>query len=67
MAPPVSDPLKMAKLKDPRPNAAVRFILPDAIATVVTVESFGSGARELTGNASMVDPSPHGDSVGAGR
>jgi len=36
------------KLEDLRPNAAVRGILPDALATVVSVNWFGSEAIELT-------------------
>ncbi|HOD83606.1 MAG TPA: helicase-related protein [Phycisphaerae bacterium] len=38
----------MSKLEDLRPNAAVRGILPDALATVVSVQWFGSEAVELT-------------------
>jgi hypothetical protein len=38
----------MARLEDLQPNAAVRGILPDALATVVSVQWFGSEALELT-------------------
>ncbi len=38
----------MGKLEDLKPNAAVRGILADAIATVVNVQWFGSEALELT-------------------
>ena len=38
----------MIKLEDLQPNAAVRGILPDALATVVSVQWFGSEALELT-------------------
>lgn len=38
----------MSKLEDLKPNAAVRGILPDALATVVSVQWFGSEALELT-------------------
>jgi hypothetical protein len=38
----------MAKLEGLRPNAAVRGILPDGLVTVVSVQWFGSDARELT-------------------
>lgn len=43
-------PLKgaMANLEHLRPNAAVRGILPDSLATVVSVKWFGSEAIELT-------------------
>lgn len=37
-----------AKLEDLQPNAAVRGILPDALATDVSVQWFGSEALELT-------------------
>lgn len=36
------------KLQDLQPNAAVRGILPDALATVISVQWFGSEALELT-------------------
>jgi superfamily II DNA or RNA helicase len=38
----------MAKLEDLQPTAAVRGILPNALATVVNVQWFGSEALELT-------------------
>jgi SNF2 family DNA or RNA helicase len=38
----------MSKLEELTPNAAVRGILPDAFATVVSVQWFGSEALELT-------------------
>jgi len=38
----------MSKLEELKPNAAVRGILPDALATVVSVQWFGSEALELT-------------------
>jgi SNF2 family DNA or RNA helicase len=38
----------MTKLEELKPNAALRGILPDAIATVVSVQWFGSEALELT-------------------
>src|SRR5437763_14831231 len=38
----------MSKLEDLRPNAAVRGILLDSLATVVSVQWFGSEALELT-------------------
>jgi SNF2 family DNA or RNA helicase len=38
----------MAKLELLQPNAAVRGILPDALATVISVQWFGSEALELT-------------------
>ncbi|MGD9893489.1 MAG: SNF2-related protein, partial [Dehalococcoidia bacterium] len=38
----------MLRLEDLRPNAAVRGILPDTLATVVSVQWFGSEALELT-------------------
>ena len=38
----------MAKLEDIKPNCAVRGILPSGIATVVSVQWFGSDAIELT-------------------
>jgi superfamily II DNA or RNA helicase len=38
----------MAKLEDLQPTAAVRGILPDALATVVNVQWYGSEALELT-------------------
>lgn len=38
----------MSKLEELTPNAAVRGILPDALATVVSVQWFGSEALELT-------------------
>jgi SNF2 family DNA or RNA helicase len=38
----------MTRLKDLRPKAAVRGILPDALVTVVSVQWFGSEALELT-------------------
>jgi len=38
----------MSKLEELKPNAAVRGILPDALATVVSVHWFGSEALELT-------------------
>ncbi len=38
----------MSTLKELTPNAAVRDILPDALATVVSVQWFGSEALELT-------------------
>jgi hypothetical protein len=42
----------MTRLEDLQPNAAVRGILPDALATVVRVQWFGSEAVELTGGVS---------------
>jgi SNF2 family DNA or RNA helicase len=38
----------MARLEDLKPNAAVRGVLPDSLATVVNVQWFGSEALELT-------------------
>ena len=38
----------MSKLKDLRPNAFVKGILPDCLVTVVSVQWFGSEALELT-------------------
>ncbi len=38
----------MASLNDLRPNASVRGIIPDALATVVSVKWFGTSALELT-------------------
>jgi superfamily II DNA or RNA helicase len=38
----------MSSLEELKPNAAVRGILPDALATVVSVQWFGSEALELT-------------------
>jgi superfamily II DNA or RNA helicase len=38
----------MSKLEELKPNASVRGILPDALATVVSVQWFGSEALELT-------------------
>ncbi|MCZ7641335.1 MAG: helicase-related protein [Verrucomicrobia bacterium] len=38
----------MSKLEELKPNAAVRGILPDGVATVVSVQWFGSDALELT-------------------
>jgi len=38
----------VSKLEELTPNAAVRGILPDALATVVSVQWFGSEALELT-------------------
>ena len=38
----------MSQLEELKPNAAVRGILPDALATVVSVHWFGSEALELT-------------------
>lgn len=38
----------MSRLEELKPNAAVRGILPDALATVVSVQWFGSEAMELT-------------------
>lgn len=38
----------MSRLEELKPNAAVRGILPDALATVVSVQWFGSEALELT-------------------
>lgn len=38
----------MSRLEELTPNAAVRGILPDALATVVSVQWFGSEALELT-------------------
>lgn len=38
----------MSRLDELKPNAAVRGILPDALATVVSVHWFGSEALELT-------------------
>jgi SNF2 family DNA or RNA helicase len=38
----------MSTLEELKPNAAVRGILPDALATVVSVQWFGSEALELT-------------------
>ncbi len=38
----------MTRLEDLKPNAAVRGILPDSLATVVNVQWFGSEALELT-------------------
>jgi SNF2 family DNA or RNA helicase len=38
----------MLKLEDLQPNAAVRGVIPDALATVVSVQWFGSEALELT-------------------
>lgn len=38
----------MSRLEELKPNAAVRGILPDALATVVSVQWFGSEAIELT-------------------
>ena len=38
----------MSKLEDLTPNAAVRGILPDALATVVSLQWYGSDALELT-------------------
>ena len=36
------------KLEDLQPHAAVRGVLPDALATVISVQWFGSEALELT-------------------
>ena len=36
------------QLEQLQPNAAIRGILPDALATVVSVQWFGSEALELT-------------------
>jgi hypothetical protein len=38
----------MIRLEDLQPHAAIRGILPDGLATVVTVQWFGSEALELT-------------------
>jgi hypothetical protein len=38
----------VSKLEDLRPNASVRGIIPDALATVVNANWFGSEALELT-------------------
>ena len=38
----------MSKLEELKPNAAVRGILPDALATVVSVRWYGSEALDLT-------------------
>jgi SNF2 family DNA or RNA helicase len=38
----------MLRLEDLQPNAAVRGLIPDALATVVSVQWFGSEALELT-------------------
>src|SRR5215210_6970619 len=38
----------MTKLEDLQPNAAVRGVIPDALATVVNTQWFGSEALELT-------------------
>ena len=38
----------MSQLEDLQPNASVRGILPSALATVVSVQWFGSEALELT-------------------
>ncbi len=38
----------MSKLEELKPNAAVRGILPDSLASVVSVQWFGSEALELT-------------------
>ena len=38
----------MPKLEELQPNAAVRGILPDSLVTVVSVQSYGSEALELT-------------------
>ena len=38
----------MAQLENLQPNASVRGILPDGLATVVSVQWFGSDALELT-------------------
>ena len=38
----------MSKLEELKPNAVVRGILPDGLATVVSVQWFGSEALELT-------------------
>src|SRR6516165_310970 len=38
----------MTKLEDLRPNASVRGILPNCLVTVVSTQSFGSQALELT-------------------
>jgi len=38
----------VSTLEELRPNAAIRGILPDALATVVSVQWFGSDALELT-------------------
>lgn len=38
----------MSRLEELTPNAAVRGILPDALATVVSVQWFGSEAMEMT-------------------
>jgi len=40
--------MRMSKLEDLQPNAALRGILPDALVTVVSVQWFGSAAIELT-------------------
>ncbi len=40
----------MSKLEELQPNAAVRGILPDILASVVAVQWFGSEALELTYN-----------------
>src|SRR5438105_7577471 len=39
---------RMSKLEELQPNAAVRGILPDCVATIVNVQWFGSEALELT-------------------
>jgi len=38
----------MSKLEDLQPNSTVKGILPDCLATVVSVKWFGSTALELT-------------------
>ena len=38
----------MSKLEDLQPNSTVKGILPDCLATVVSVKWFGSAALELT-------------------
>lgn len=40
--------MQMRHLEDRLPDAAVRGILPDSFVTVVSVQSFGSDALELT-------------------
>jgi hypothetical protein len=45
----ITDPeTSMSKLEELQPNATVRGVLPDVLATVVNVRWFGSEAVELT-------------------
>ncbi len=45
----------MSKLEELKPTTAVSGILPDALATVINVQWFGSEALELTYAATVTD------------